>query len=515
MQWFDTLVPTAIAQGVLDFVDFHAYEFAGTHDASNATIVYNLEQIALKVNDTVQTAISETNFPIATEFSKNWTMRWNLRGQPLTEQTMGLLRNPDKILTRQVFDWGSEGKHGAYRFLPDAEGDAWTPEMEMYRAFANFSGALRLPVSKEAAQDGIESEAVCIAGAAGHCVHVKLVMVNTGIWDVATKVKLTGMPDRCSAATGHVVLLGPNVAGPVRGTKWSCTAENGINVRANGMTMLECDCSSIAMPTSAPTAAPTAVPTSAPTAAPTAVPTSAPTSAPSSSPTSSPTSAPTAAPTRGTRYISHTISFEGLSAGGYNGSVKEVYETAYGIGIGLYNTSSERYMPGTSVTSSVSTGTAATPDTRRSVNSTSIDFVASILMDGAGVTLAAEATTAAYNMSGSDFYSHLAAANAALHTRVTNPTAVTPSAPTHHTNAIPNKATSEDDDNFAGSTGFVILLACVGGVLLLAVTGFVSVGFFREAAPTKITVHEAYDASYDTEGAVMVDMVPGDKVVAI
>ena len=46
-------MPTAIDRGcpgsgvkVLDFVDFHAYEFAGSHDASNATIVYNFEPIA-------------------------------------------------------------------------------------------------------------------------------------------------------------------------------------------------------------------------------------------------------------------------------------------------------------------------------------------------------------------------------------------------------------------------------------------------------------------------------------
>jgi len=88
----------------------------------------------------------------------------------------------------------------------------------------------------------LQTEAVCIA--AGHCVRVKLVLVNTGKGDVATKVKLTGIPDRCSAVAGQVVKLGPNVAGPERGTKSSCTTENIIPVRGNGMTVLECDCSS-------------------------------------------------------------------------------------------------------------------------------------------------------------------------------------------------------------------------------------------------------------------------------
>merc|ERR1712107_48088 len=103
---------------------------------------------------------------------------------------MALLRNPDKVLTRQVFDWGvppgdSEGVPGAFRFLPDKAVDPWTPEMEVYSAFRDFSGALRVNTSHSGFSE-LQTEAVCVSSTSGQtCEHLKLALVNTGTQDIS------------------------------------------------------------------------------------------------------------------------------------------------------------------------------------------------------------------------------------------------------------------------------------------------------------------------------------------
>ena len=75
--------------------------------------------------------------------------RFSQRGTGLIEQTMAILRFPGLVLTRQLFDWGTPtGLHGFYRFLPpNPSSDPYTPEMEIYKVFANVSGGMRLPGS--------------------------------------------------------------------------------------------------------------------------------------------------------------------------------------------------------------------------------------------------------------------------------------------------------------------------------------------------------------------------------
>ena len=138
----------------------------------------------------IQTAITETNFQLekaSDEF--DWGRRFQQRGVGLVDQTMTLLRAPGQVITRQWFDWGVPvGSKGFYRFLPNVTTDPFTPEMEIYRAFANFSGGMRLAGSgwtNPASASGHQVEAVCIdgsfvkhPGAPPQCAHLKIALVN-------------------------------------------------------------------------------------------------------------------------------------------------------------------------------------------------------------------------------------------------------------------------------------------------------------------------------------------------
>ena len=239
--WFEPLLP-AISTGQLDFMDYHAYQFKGTLDASGNATTRNLLQIAAQAS--IRTAITETNFPLEINETSIWSTRWTKRGLGLADQTMALLQQPDKVLTRQVFDWGvpagdSAGNNGAFRFLPDTKGGQWTPEMELYRAFSNFSGALRVAVAVQG-HSSLQVEAVCIDGTPGQCVHMKVALVNTGVQAVPCTMKVNSMAAQCDAAAGSILQLGPAAAGPQRSAT-ACTAAS-IVVPANGMSMLECSC---------------------------------------------------------------------------------------------------------------------------------------------------------------------------------------------------------------------------------------------------------------------------------
>jgi len=221
-------------------MDYHAYEFPGKTDASGNTTAYNLQQITSRAS--LPVAITETNFPVnAANGPASWADRWKQRGMGLADQTMALLRNPDKVLTRQVFDWKAEGSQGSYRFLPDVwPGGKWTPEMELYRVFGNVSGATRLTVKKESPL--LQTEAVCVASASsGQCVHAQVFLMNAGGEAVAQTVSLDSMAKQCAAATGSVVRLGPGKEGPQRRSAVGCTSAS-LAVPAYGIAMLECAC---------------------------------------------------------------------------------------------------------------------------------------------------------------------------------------------------------------------------------------------------------------------------------
>lgn len=239
--YFEPVLQRTRGLGLLDWMDFHAYQFPGTLDASGDVIEQNLQKIASLAS--VRAAITETNFPLDTNTS--WATRWTKRALGLADQTMAMLRNPDKVLTRQLFDWGvpagdSKGNNGAFRFLPDEDGGSWTPEMELYSAFSNFSGAIRLEVAHHASKY-VQAEAACIASAESMaCMHLKLALVNAGAVDEAYAVRLMSMASQCTKATASVVRLGPSTPGAQRSTT-SCMTPHVV-VPAQGVVVVECAC---------------------------------------------------------------------------------------------------------------------------------------------------------------------------------------------------------------------------------------------------------------------------------
>ena len=61
------------------------------------------------------------------------------------------------------------------------------------------------------------------------------------------------------------------------------------------------------------------------------------------------TPAPTIPHTAYTRIVTHPIRITGLEARSYHGSLQRVYETAYGIAVGIFNAGFGVWQPGCSV----------------------------------------------------------------------------------------------------------------------------------------------------------------------
>ena len=189
-------------------------------------------------------------------------------------------------------------------------------------------------------------------------------------------------------------------------------------------------------------------------------------------PTSGPTSTPTAAPTHHvdhrTVIITHPITFDELSASEYTGNTKVVYETAYGIGIGIYANVS--WVPGCSVASSITR-------TRRS--GSTVTFVAHITTDDENT--AATATAAAKAMNESRFVQNMVAANTVLSMNVTVPTVVKPAAPS-------TKKGKTDD---SGSPNDTLVLVVVIAGCLLVITALAGLTYRAMGLRPSITIHES------------------------
>lgn len=71
--------------------------------------------------------------------------------------------------------------------------------------------------------------------------------------------------------------------------------------------------------------------------------------------------APTPAPTQPVQHIEQEMIVTGLSVSSYSGSVKTVYETAYAISLGLYDTNTNTMMAGCVITSTAMAPVASAP----------------------------------------------------------------------------------------------------------------------------------------------------------
>jgi hypothetical protein len=181
--------------------------------------------------------------------------RFSQRGTGLIEQTMAILRFPGLVLTRQLFDWGTPtGLHGFYRFLPpNPSSDPYTPEMEIYKAFANVSGGMRLPGSgwsDNRDATGIQVEAVCVGNwvkppcpskpcRPPSCDRLKIALVNGGRTDTAVGLRVRF----CDAlAPGTAVSLDATKPGAQRAVVPCGNTSQPLLLKAGALTMVECEC---------------------------------------------------------------------------------------------------------------------------------------------------------------------------------------------------------------------------------------------------------------------------------
>jgi hypothetical protein len=207
-----------------------------------------------------QVAISETNFPLANVSDiHDWNERFAKRGIELAAQTMTLLRYPGLVLTRQLFDWGvPQDDSSNFRFQPPSQGDPPTPEMEVYRAFGNFSGATRAVVNVSVSAGAVSDvallgvEAVCVAGRSPElshldgCSHAKVAFVNEATVQASASFRWQGMGAACVAANGLHTTLTAETGGAFVSAGWSCAAgaehQSQVQVPARSLVVLECRC---------------------------------------------------------------------------------------------------------------------------------------------------------------------------------------------------------------------------------------------------------------------------------
>jgi len=104
--------------------------------------------------------------------------------------------------------------------------------------------------------------------------------------------------------------------------------------------------------------------------------------------------------------IKHSMTFA-LAAKDWKGDTKLVYETAYGIAIGIYTTTTKAYKPGCSITSAITT--------RRSIK---VQFTAKV-----SSSLSAAASKASKGVTPAIMVTSISTANTALQKNVTVPSA--------------------------------------------------------------------------------------------
>ena len=159
------------------------------------------------------------------------------------------------VITRQLFDWGTPpGLRGFYRFQPNQPTNPHTPDMEIYKAFGNFSGGIRLPGSGWSGKpnaSGVQVEGVCVGTwakprclkkpcAPPMCDHIKVALISGGVGaSLALRIRL------CNAAggSGTAVVLDGTKPG-VQHSVVACGNEShAISLKADTLMVIECRCS--------------------------------------------------------------------------------------------------------------------------------------------------------------------------------------------------------------------------------------------------------------------------------
>jgi hypothetical protein len=132
---------------------------------------------------------------------------------------------------------------------PNSTIDPFTPEMEIYRAFANFSGGTRLFGSgwtNPTNASGHQVEAVCIDGsfvkqpdAPPQCAHLKIALLNDA--NVSTTIALRVMS--CDAVgEGTTVTLDASAPGVRHSTVVCGNVSQPLELPADSLVVVECRC---------------------------------------------------------------------------------------------------------------------------------------------------------------------------------------------------------------------------------------------------------------------------------
>ncbi|XP_065909879.1 uncharacterized protein [Dysidea avara] len=140
------LIDAALPKGLLDYYDFHAYDgngfpqplMGGLHTVDAYTFV--------EYNTHMASGITESNmkiFNISEEYVRS--SHYNLRTFLLILSTMALLKHPDKIITRMLFDYKAPGKvcNCPFNGYPNNT-NVTTPEMEAYYLLGKLRDGTRL-----------------------------------------------------------------------------------------------------------------------------------------------------------------------------------------------------------------------------------------------------------------------------------------------------------------------------------------------------------------------------------
>jgi len=194
------------------------------------------------------------------------------------------------------------------------------------------------------------------------------------------------------------------------------------------------------------------------------------------------------------------MSFSHLSSADWTGDLKATYETSYAISIKIYSTTTQAYLAGCTVSSSVSS--------RR--NGITVAFVATVQ-----AAHATQAVNAAKNLNPTTLISNFASANTALGTTVVAPNVGQVTVQTPAVSVVTTPTPTPSDSNSDGGSGGMMFMIMVV-LAVLVVVGGAAVAYKSSRQPVTPTLaSEKYKQSTGNDKPIMVPGVSfADKKVA-